>query len=196
MRWLIPTAALIFACSGATPAPPATSPAAAVTTRPSPSAVVTVRPSLAPAATASPEDVQLVRSVVDFARTPSVRGLTAIPFAEKVKLGLSDRIVTERAPSEFARADAWVLRADIFRGRYGPFSLLELLARAGPTTISVGPHPHCASPPAPPPPEFTNSRRLSVQPTGADSCLEWWTVDLFVSSVGRIQAITLDLWDP
>lgn len=137
-----------------------------------------------------------MRTVIEFARTPGTARLTAIPFAEKVKLGLSDRIVIERAPSEFAQADAWVLRADIFRGRYGPFSLLEVLAKAVPTTISAGPHPHCASPPVPAPSEFANSRRLSVQPTGIDTCLLWWTVDLFVSPAGRIQAITLDLWDP
>jgi hypothetical protein len=35
-----------------------------------------------------------------------------------------------------------------------------------------------------------------VQPTGIDTCLLWWTVDLFVSPAGRIEAITLDLWDP
>lgn len=197
MRWLIPTAALILACSGATPTPPTTSSAAAASvTASATSAVVTNRPSLAPAATASPQDEQLVRTVIEFARAPGTARLTAIPFAEKVKLGLSDRIVMERARSEFVQADAWVLRADIFRGRYGPFSLLELLARDGPTTISVGPHPHCASSPVPPPTEFASARRLSVQPTGIDTCLFWWTVDLFVSPAGRIEAITLDLWDP
>jgi hypothetical protein len=216
VRSLIPIAvALILGCSGATPVPPTTSPAAvasptassttaqpsstsvaSITGQPSPSAVVTNRPSLAPAATASPQDEQFVRTIIEFARAPGTARLTAIPFAEKVKLGLSDRIVMERARSEFVQADAWVLRADIFRGRYGPFSLLELLARDGPTTISVGPHPHCASSPVPPPTEFASARRLSVQPTGIDTCLFWWTVDLFVSPAGRIEAITLDLWDP
>jgi hypothetical protein len=195
VRSLIPVAAtLILACSGAIPTPPVIS--SAPETRPSPSAVVTVRPTPAPTTTASPVDEQLVRTVVDFARAPSARGLAAIPFAEKVKLGLGDRIIAERASAEFAQADAWLLRADIFRARYGPFSLLEFLAKTGPTAISVGPHPHCASPPMPPPPEFASSRRLSVQPTGIDTCLLWWTVDLFVSPAGRIQAITLDLWDP
>ena len=204
MRSLIPIAvALILGCSGAAPVPPTTSPAAvasptalSTTAQPSPGAVVTNRPSLAPAATASPQDEQFVRTIIEFARAPGTARLTAIPFAEKVKLGLSDRIVMERARSEFVQADAWVLRADIFRGRYGPFSLLELLARDGPTTISVGPHPHCASSPVPPPAEFASARRLSVQPTGIDTCLFWWTVDLFVSPAGRIEAITLDLWDP
>jgi hypothetical protein len=196
-------AALILGCSGATPVPPTTSPAAVVsptasstTAQPSPSAVAANRPSLAPAATASPQDEQLVRTVIEFARAPGTARLTAIPFAEKVKLGLSDRIVVQRTRSEFVQADAWVLRADIFRGRYGPFSLLEPLARDGPTTISVGPHPHCASAPVPPPTEFASARRLSVQPAGIDTCLFWWTVDLFVSPAGRIEAITLDLWDP
>ena len=138
----------------------------------------------------------MVRAAVEFARVPGVNRLAAIPFAAKVKLGLSDRIVTERASLDFERRDAWLLQADIFRGRVGPFSLLDFLASNAPTTVSVGPHPHCASQPVPPPAGFASSRRLSLQPTGIDTCLLWWTVDLFVSPAGRIEAMTLDLWDP
>ncbi|OGO73385.1 MAG: hypothetical protein A3G84_05105 [Chloroflexi bacterium RIFCSPLOWO2_12_FULL_71_12] len=91
-----------------------------------------------------------------------------------------------------------MLHADHFRGRSGPFSALELLARREPTTVWVGPHPHCASPPAPPPTDFASLRRVSVQPSQPrdDTCLSWWTVDLFVSVDGRVAAVTLDLWDP
>jgi hypothetical protein len=137
-----------------------------------------------------------VRALVEFARNPGAGTHGAVPFADNVRLGLSDRIMTEQASRDLVRPDAWVLSADAFRGRVGPVSALELLARNTPTTISVGPHQHCASAPVPPPAYLTRSRRVSVQPTGIDTCLLWWTVDLFVSPAGRIEAITLDLWDP
>jgi hypothetical protein len=141
-------------------------------------------------------DEQLIGALVEFARAPSATKLSAIPFAERVKLGLSDRIVTERAASDLVRPEAWLLSTDVFRGRIGPFSSLVFLARATPTMVSVGQHPHCASSPVPPPAELASSRRLSIQPTGIDTCVLWWTVDVFLSPERRIQAITLDLWDP
>jgi len=155
-----------------------------------------------PLATAGPRemptaaDERLVGAFAAFARAPDAGTLAGVPFAEKVRLGLSDRIVTERASLDLVRPDAWVLQEVPFRGRVGPFSARDLLATNVPTTISVGPHPHCASPPVPPPADLVGSRRVSVQPTGIDTCLLWWTVDLFVSPAGRIEAVTLDLWDP
>jgi hypothetical protein len=104
--------------------------------------------------------------------------------------------MTERASLDLLHRAAWVLSADPFRGQVGPFSALELLGRNVPTTISVGPHPHCASAPMPPPTDLVGSRRVSIQPKDIDTCLLWWTVDLFVSSTGRSEAVTLDLWEP
>lgn len=138
----------------------------------------------------------LVRALAEFARAPSAATLGAVPFGDKVRLGLSDRLMTERASVDLVRPDAWVLSANLFRGYVGPFSALEFLARNVPTTISVGPHSHCASPPVPPPTDLLRLRRVSVQPKDIDTCLQWWTVDLFVSPAGRIEAVTLDLWEP
>jgi hypothetical protein len=33
-------------------------------------------------------------------------------------------------------------------------------------------------------------------PAGIDSCIQWWTVDLFVTDDGRIGAVTLDRYEP
>jgi hypothetical protein len=104
--------------------------------------------------------------------------------------------MTERPFVDLVRPDTWVLREDGFRGHVGPFSALDLLAREVPTIISLGPHPHCASPPVATPTDLAGSRRVSVQPKDIDSCVLWWTVDLFVSPAGRIEAVTLDLWNP
>jgi hypothetical protein len=105
-------------------------------------------------------------------------------------------MIAERDSAELVRPDAWTLQANPFRGRVGPFSALDLLARNVPMTISVGLHPHCASPPVPAPAHFVGARRVSIQPKDVDSCLDWWTVDAFLSATGRIEAITLDLWEP
>ncbi len=138
----------------------------------------------------------LVRALAEFARAPSAGTLGAVPFAETVRLGLSDRLMTERASPDLVRPEAWVLSANPFRGRVGSFSALEFLSRNVPTTISVGPHAHCASPPVPPPTDLARLRRVSIQPKDIDTCVVWWTVDLFVSSANRIEAVTLDVWEP
>lgn len=89
-----------------------------------------------------------------------------------------------------------MLQANVFRGHVGPFSALDLIVKNVPMTISVGPHPHCASSPVPAPAKFVGARRVSVQPKDIASCLMWWTVDVFVSTTGRVEAVTLDLWEP
>jgi hypothetical protein len=136
--------------------------------------------------------------LIAFARAPGAGSFGAIAIADRVRLGLSDRILVERASLDLARPEAWVLRQEqSFRGRViGPYSALDLLAKSGSTIIWVGPHPHCASAPVPPPADLVGSRRVSIQPTGIDTCLLWWTVDLFVSPAGQIEAVTLDFWDP
>lgn len=80
----------------------------------------------------------------------------------------------------------------------GPFSALDVAARAQNPIVSVGEHPHCASPPVPPPDDVADLMRVSVQPDieQIDSCLQWWTVDFFINQAGQIEAVTLDLWEP
>lgn len=55
---------------------------------------------------------------------------------------------------------------------------------------------HCASPPVGPPTELVDMQQISIQPTGIDTCVLWWTVDLFVNADGKVVAITMDLWEP
>lgn len=167
--------------------PAATSPAVT----PSPSPTVT---SDAP----TEEDARSMAALTRFARSPGPDAHAEIPFAGEVRLGLADELLVRRSSSELARPEAWVLDVEVFRAYAGPFSALDVLARPGETTVSVGPHPHCASPPVPPPPEVARLRRVSVQPELGpnDSCLNWWTVDAFVTADGEIAAVTLDLWEP
>lgn len=142
-------------------------------------------------------DKRLIRALIRFTHSPSPETATAVPLADDgVWLGLADRLLMRRSAAELADPKAWELDVEIFRAYVGPFSALEFLARPEPTIISVGPHPRCVSAPVPPPTEVANLRRLSVQPRDRESCLQWWTVDLFLTPGGRISAVTLDFFEP
>lgn len=153
-----------------------------------------------PSPTPSPRDPneQLVYRVIEFARSPSHKAFAAIPLAKDgVWLGLGPRLVAKRSVEELSKPRGWVLDVDYhFRAYVGPFSALDFLAERREVRVSAGPHPHCASPPVRPPRKFAGLDRLSVQPREWGSCLQWFTVDFFVSADGTIQAVTLDLWEP
>lgn len=143
-------------------------------------------------------DEELVGHFLQFAASPGPETFARLPLADQVALGLGGDLRAVRNQSELADPDAWVLDLDLFRARVGRASALELAADAGDTVVSVGDHPHCASPPQPVPTEVADLRHISVQPRpdSIDSCLAWWTVDLFVTVDGEIAAVTIDLWEP
>jgi hypothetical protein len=155
---------------------------------------------------ATAADVELAAWLLAFAAAPSVESVERGHFAvDGVRLGLAD-VVSDPVPvAELGDPARWVLDVAAFRGYVGPFSALETLASwrthaGGPPVhglvVNVGEHPHCASAPIPPPDGMEDLRRVSVQPTGIDSCIQWWTVDLFVTDDGRIGAVTLDRYEP
>jgi heat shock protein HslJ len=143
----------------------------------------------------SESDSELISAFIRFGAGASVDTGPQM-LSDTVVLGLSDQIIATRTADELADPAAWQLDAEAFRGRVGPFSALELLGTAGQGRTLVGRHDHCAAPPAPIPGELQDARQLSFQPTGIDSCIEWWTVDLFLDADGQVIAITLDLWEP
>lgn len=140
----------------------------------------------------TPADLAVVETLTVFAQT--AEGFEGLPFASEVGLGLADRILRTVTVEELTSAAAWALEDDGFRARTGPFSALELIADDA--VVTVGTHAHCASPPVPAPEGFAGHRRISVQPVGIDSCLQWYTIDLFVNVEGTIDAVTLDLFEP
>ena len=157
------------------------------------------------------EDVRLMRDFVAFAVRPSAETAGRLPFAGEVQLGLSRDLKATLDEAESSDASAWMLNAKYFRASTGPFNVLEPIqrhadktrstsvrARGGAFRVSVGDHPHCASPPVPAPRGFEHHRRVSVQPSESsiDSCLSWFTVDLFLNEEGSIAAVTLDIWEP
>lgn len=109
-------------------------------------------------------------------------------------------------------AGNWQLTADgYFPGYVGPFSALTTLDQhvtekdtgefghlSNEVAVSVGPHPQCASPPAQRPPDLATLRRVFVKPaeTSIDTCMLWFSVDLYLDDEGRICAVTLDRGGP
>lgn len=144
-----------------------------------------------------PPDRGAVAALVAFARAPSEATWRAVPLAPTVVLGLGDSVRARRAAEELRDPGAWTLNVDLFRGRAGTVSALELIrGEGGRLRTVVGPHDHCAAGPVPPPPEAAGLTRLSVQPREPDGCLDWWTVDVFLDADGAIRVVTLDLWEP
>lgn len=156
-------------------------------------------------------DVKLADAFVAFATDPGPATAEALPLSpDGVRLGLGEKLLRDAPTGDVAITDSWELAADgYFRGYVGPFSALraleehvngELTSEAGRTsnevTVSIGPHPHCASPPVPAPPGLGTRRRVSLQPAGVESCLQWFSVDLYLDDQGQIVAVTLDLWEP
>lgn len=147
-------------------------------------------------AAATDADRELTEALVELAWEPSSSTVERVPFAAQVELGLADELHREVERGALAEPDGWAIEAEVFRAYTGPFSALDLLAQDRPTQTLVGEHPHCASPPVPPPPGFEDHRRVSIQPVDGSSCLEWWTVDLFIGDDGTVEAVTMDLYEP
>lgn len=176
---------------------------------PSPGATTSMPTALEP--TPSADEMAMIRSFVAFALAPTADTAARVPFAEKVRLGLSRDLMATLDASTLTQRDAWTLEKPAFRGYVGPFNALDLIRQhaeetgspavrrtGGAFMVSSGDHPHCASPPVAPPFGLKSLRRVSVQPSVAttDGCLSWFTVDLFVDGQGWVAAVTLDLWEP
>lgn len=145
------------------------------------------------------KDEQLVAAFQAFARDPREHSAT-VPFAEVVHLGLGERIERTIPREAISDTGAWVIADEevFFRASAGPLSALDFAIRSDTVAVQSGEHAHCASPPVPAPAEAAHWRRVSFQPElGRDaSCLEWWTVDLFLNPAGEVAAVTLDFWEP
>lgn len=148
--------------------------------------------------TATAEDDALIQSFLNFAKDPTAGTAAKVPFADEVALGLASQIHANVAHTHIADEALWSIDVEYFRAYAGPFSALDVAADSGEVVVLLGEHPHCASPPVPPPAELAELRRVSVQPAPGpiDSCIQWWTIDLFVTPDGEVVAVTLDLWEP
>lgn len=144
------------------------------------------------------QDRRLIADLLRFASDPTPHN-ARLPFTNEVQLGFGRDLSVSRALQDLAEPEAWVIEVTEVGAFAGPFSALDVAADADAdeVVVSVGDHDHCASPPVPAPDGLADLRRVSVQPELGDrSCLEWWTVDLFVADDGSIAAVTMDLYEP
>lgn len=150
-----------------------------------------------PGCETEPDRDELLNELVAFAREPSDETWASVPFADRVQLGLGNRLLKTRSAQVLRDPAGWMLAVDHFRGGAGPFSPFEVLARSeGSLEYREGSYRRCASPPRPPPRPVSGLRRLSIQPRELESCLQWFAVDVFVDGSGDIRAITVDFWEP
>ena len=140
----------------------------------------------------------LVDLFVAFADHPSRETFEALPLADLVGIGLGPTLVKAVEAEALRDPSAWDTEVEEFRAGSGDFSPLSALARLDDYRVTVGPHPHCVSPPMAPPVGYEDMTRISVQPVLGinDSCLMWFTVDFFVNDAGEVVAITYDLYEP
>jgi hypothetical protein len=153
---------------------------------------------------ATAADRALARAFVAFAAHPAPTTVAAVRLAPNVRIGLGESLFRSVARADATGRGAWRLEVGAYRAHSGPFDALRLLRRhvqrhgAGSLRVVVGPHPHCASPPVPAPQSLRSTRRISLQPRPptVSSCLEWFTVDLFLGDGGSVAGVTLDVWEP
>lgn len=146
----------------------------------------------------TPDEQAVVDSLRQFASDPTAQSHASVPFVDTVTLTLGPALAFSRPGADLADPAEWSIDegAEGFRAYAGPFSALDLLAQPRDIAVTAGPHDHCAGPPMPVHQDLEGRRQISIQPTDATSCLEWWVVDLFLTDSGEIAGVTLDLWEP
>lgn len=140
----------------------------------------------------------LVDLFVIFSKNPTGNNFEKLPLADSVDLGLGASIVKTVEAEQLRQPEAWQLDVELFRAYVGPFSAFDMLSGLAEYESTAGEHPHCASPPVPPPDGHASHERISVQPQlgPQDSCLMWSTVDFLLEPSGEVVAITLDMYEP
>lgn len=146
-------------------------------------------PDRSPDATVTDGDLEITDGLLAEARGADV----GLPFADDVTISLgTDHEASLSDPDEGA---GWTIDVDEWNGYAGPVDVLgPLRGEQGITITSVGPQPHCASPPLDVP--WDAARQLTISPAGVSSCLEWYAVSLFLNDAGQIERVMLDLWEP
>lgn len=134
--------------------------------------------------------------LVAFARDPGQERFDAIPFAgDEVILGLGGEVIKTVPTADLVDPAQWRLHVEEFEGWAGPFSALETLSEPQVET-SVGAHKQCVSPPTQAPDGLSGLTQVAIQPSGTDSCIDWFAVDVYTDDRGRIVGLRLDLFAP
>jgi hypothetical protein len=147
------------------------------------------------AGVATSEDRHLAAAFYRFAKTPWT-GAWDVP----IHVGFGDSIVRTLTAAHAGRAQAWRLPPGTVPWLVGRVSPLTQVARSrGRYAVYSGAHPpSCAGVDMQPPPRLDQYHRLSIQPRQSviDSCLSWWSVNLFVNDVRQVTGVTVNFSEP
>ena len=150
-----------------------------------------------------PADRALADALLAFAAQPGPATAAPLRLAPVVWLGLGENLFAAVPGRTLADPAGWEIDVDAF-GRLGPLDALQPVRRhlraagADDVRVSVGPHPRCVGPRSAVPSRFRTARQVVLRPTSRsiDSCLQWWSVDLFVGADGLVRGVSLQLWEP
>jgi hypothetical protein len=175
---------LVAACSDDSGEGSATTTTVASSTTPEPGGAVT------------DDDRKLADDFIAWARSQSER---VPPLADSLRLLLGPEVHTEVVLSDPYDRSGWVLSTeqdDLWRAYIGPFEPLDHLA--GPRNVSVvsGPHQTCNVPAVDAPADLASLRQITIEATDVDSCLQWYSIRLFVNDAGLVEAVIFDAYEP
>ncbi len=151
---------------------------------------------------------ELGAGLARLALDPGPDAVAALPFGERVWLGLGPTLIAPVARSSLAEPARWRIEPPEghYRASVGPFSALDTLQHHLAATgleperalrVIHGEHTDCFGAPAAAPPRLARAERIAIQPADGtiDSCIQWFSVDAFVQ-VEDIVAVTLDVGEP
>jgi hypothetical protein len=141
------------------------------------------------------DDRRVAHLFEDFADNPSIGG----PFDTPVGIGLGGRLVKTLTPEQLSDPAQWRSPLNGYAARTGLVSALDLLREHAVTRqITDAPDSPCASVLQPALASLTGGgHRVRIQPPeGSTSCLDWWSVDLYVNDVGQVVGVDVILSEP
>jgi hypothetical protein len=139
------------------------------------------------------DDQRIADDFIAWARSHDSR----VPaLADSVRLILGPEAHTEVVLDDPHDRSTWVLPVEDFRAYVGPFNPLNSLAGPQNVTVRMGPHQTCAAPAPAVPADLAPLRQIAIEASDIDSCLSWFSIDLFVNDAGLIEAVIFDLYEP
>jgi hypothetical protein len=140
----------------------------------------------------SKSDIHVAQEFARFARGDSPGG----PFDTRVGLGSQGSFVRSIDPT--GTAGDWEVPPPTDSGISGSLSALRMIRQfAGSLQLTSDSHVVCATRPATGPSVLTGGGDLvSIQPPGTSSCLQWFSIDLYVDDVGHVVGVDLRVGSP
>jgi hypothetical protein len=136
-------------------------------------------------------DIRMAQRFVSFARGQSRIG----PFDTPIGLGVGGSFVKWVEPT--SPATAWELAPPTASGVSGTVSALRFLSQYdGDLGILDVADTVCGTRPATGLGKITGGGEVSIQPIDAQSCLQWFSVDLYMNDVDQVVGVNLRIGSP